>query len=487
MTRIHSPIAATAVLCALTPCLTAADWRMPGHDPQRSSSTTTGVPAPARPIWHHKIDAYIPSRAQIITLQASSGVAPTVLVTAADGIHALDPSSGAERWVYRMDLPPADAPSVEGRMGFVAGTDGTIHAFSASDGRKIWQTGRAGAPFYVNPLVVNGRVYAGARNGVFYCFRKSDGGLEWHKQTDAPIAYSAAFQSYPDLPEGMVVFASQDRCAYALNAESGQEIWRSCDLPGATFVAYWPVIADDRVLLASAANYPTEDIYDLGALARDEVLLEEGPLNTKIDGRGQLDVQHHIEWLTDHPGRRSVLVLDRKTGEQAEVSPFLWWGNPGGQRYPPVVDSSGLIWSMTAWLKTWFGSGRYGGWRLGESSLRIVPVSVHFLESADEPEAFAILGRDFFHNDGGDGAEKGGVFAPDGQEISSWSVDTFYAAFGEYWGRWAERRYGNNLDVANPTSRWGNSLGSHGHQNPPVPLGERVYFHRSNAVICMGR
>lgn len=460
---------------------------MPGHDAQRTSRSAEQLEPPTRPIWHKRMDALIPSRAQIITVEASGTSPAVVLATAADGIHALDPDTGDERWLYRMELPPGDAPSVEGRMGFVAGTDGTIHAFLTSDGRRLWRTKPAGAPFYVNPLVVNGRIYAGARNGYFYCFDKADGALVWFKQTAAPIAYSAAYQSYSDLPAGMVVFASQDRCAYALRADDGAEIWRACDLPGATYIAYWPVMAGERVLLVNSANYPTSDESDLAALANKDILLEEPQLRSNLDSQGRLLVNHHIKWLTDHPDRRSVLVLDRRTGSQAETAPFLWWGNPGGQRYPPAIGPDGAVWAMTPWLKTWFGGGRYAAWRIGENAIRLVPGLLDDIESADEPESYSIIGGNIYHNDGGDGADKGGVHSPSGPRLSWWSLDTFYAAFGDYWGRWAERRYGNNLAVTNPNSAWGNSIGWHGHQNPPAPLRGRVYFHRSNAVICMGR
>jgi hypothetical protein len=477
-----------AVLLLLVAVPLPADWPMPGHDPQRTSRANDATPPPTRAIWHKKIDAFIPSRAQIVTLEAAGARPRSILVAAADGIHSLDPNTGVERWLYRMARPPGDAPTVEGAIAYVAGTDGTIHAIHTADGRKVWQTKRTGSPFYVNPLVVNGRIYAGGRDGVFYCFGASDGGLIWFKRTEAPIAYSAAYQSYPDAPDGVVFFASQNRCAYALDAKTGAEAWRRCNLPGATFVAFWPVVAGERVLFAASTNYPTEDFSDLGALARDEVLLDEQQLNARIDSQGRLAVDHHIAWLNRYPGRRSVLVLDRKTGQDAETSPFLWWGNPGGQRYPPAVGADGMVWATTPWLKSFFGSGRFAGWRIGESSIRLAPLAFPYLESADEPTAYSLVGQNIFHNDGGDGSDSGGVFPMDGDfQAASWAIDIFHAAFGEYWGRWAERRYGNSVRITNPTSAFGNAVGMHGHQNPPAPLGDRVYFHRSNAVICMGR
>lgn len=465
-----------------------ADWPMPGHDAQRSSYSSDSTPPPTRAIWHKQIDALIPSRAQIITLEAAGARPRSILVTAADGIRSLDPDSGAERWFYPMTMPPGDAPTVQGAVAYVAGTDGTIHAIHTASGARIWRTPKTGAPFYVNPVVANGRVYAGGRDGVFYCFDAASGAVVWFKATQAPIAYSAAYQVYPDVPQGVVYFASQDRCAYALNATTGAQIWQRCNLPGATFVAFWPVVAGERVLFVSSTNYPTEDFSDLGGLARDQVLLDEQALNAKIDAQGRLAVDHHIAWLNQYPWRRSVLVLDRKTGQDAETSPFLWWGNPGGQRYPPAVAADGTVWAATSWLKSFFGSGRFAGWRIGETRMRLAPLTVAYLESADEPNAYALVGQNIFHNDGGDGGDFGGVFPMDGGvPIASWSIQVFYQAFGQYWGRWAERAYGNNLEIGDLSTPYGHSVGWHGHQNPPAPLGDKVYFHRSNAVICMGR
>ncbi len=475
-----------ALLIALAAAGAArADWPMPGHDPQRTSRSSDRVPIPARPIWHTKIDALIPSRSQIITVDAGSGHASTLLVTAADGIHALDPQTGAERWVYAMDMPPGDAPTAEGRVTYVPGTDGTIHAIQTGTGARIWQTARADAPFYANPIAAFGRVCAGARDGVFYCFDRANGELLWFKRVEAPIAYGAAFATYPDEPNGVYYFASQDRCAYALRGDTGEEIWRSCDLPGSTFIAYWPVITGDRVLFTSAANYPTDDHYDLGALQREELLPEREELLSNRDQLGRLKVDQHIAWLEQHPGRRSIIVLDRKTGADAETAPFLWWGNPGGQRFPPAVDGDGLVWALSPWLKTWFGQGRYLGWRIGETAARMVPETEAFWESADEPESYSIINGDIYFNSGGDGGDFGGVFAPD--RAASWAINVFFSAFGDYWGRWDERKYGNRLSIREPTNPFNNAVGWHGHQNPPVPLGDKVYFHRSNAVICMGR
>ena len=64
------------------------------------------------------MDALIPSRASIVTTAATDKVPATIYVTAADGIYALDPASGGQRWFYEMDMPPGDAPLGGGQHGF---------------------------------------------------------------------------------------------------------------------------------------------------------------------------------------------------------------------------------------------------------------------------------------------------------------------------------------------------------------------------------
>jgi hypothetical protein len=72
-----------------------ADWPMPGHDVQRTSCSTESIGVCDSPVWCVQFDPYIPSRACIITKEAEGGVPDTVYVTAADGIHALNPDTGA--------------------------------------------------------------------------------------------------------------------------------------------------------------------------------------------------------------------------------------------------------------------------------------------------------------------------------------------------------------------------------------------------------
>lgn len=475
----------------LTACglatMARADWPMPGHDPARSSRSGEAFVLADTPLWHVRMNGLIPSRAHIITAAANGNVPATVYVTTAEGIYALNPDTGAQRFLYAMELPPGDAPSVVDNVIYIAGTDKTVHAVDAETGTLIWQSDSAGAPYYSNPLVVAGRVYVGNHDGFFYSFHISDGTLDWYYSVGEKISYAAAYSTYSDHPAGIVFFAAENNKAYALEADTGNPVWPPSDLPGSTYVGFWPVIAGERVIFVASTSYPTDDTYDLNGRAREEVVLDEAALQARVDGQGRLNVQHHIDWLTLYPQRRTVLVLDRNTGQQAEIAPILWWGNPGGQRYPPSIGADGTVWITSTWGQGWFCSGRYAGWQLGTNLITPKPALLSGLEAGDEPEAQAIIGGYLYFTQGGDGGDKAGVFHLTGGADSSWGIDTYHSAFGDYWGAWADRKYGNNASITDPNNRWANSIGWHGHQNPPVPLDNKVYFHRSNAVICMGQ
>jgi hypothetical protein len=125
--------------------------------------------------------------------------------------------------------------------------DRRIHAVSADTGRGLW-TFTAEGGFYTNPVVANGKVYAGNRDGAFYAVNVNDGSLAWKFQTCNQILQSPAYQ------DGVVYFASNDGYAYALNAQNGDLVWRSAEkLPSMGFYSWWPVIYQNYVIFTRAS------------------------------------------------------------------------------------------------------------------------------------------------------------------------------------------------------------------------------------------
>lgn len=428
-----------------------------------------------RPVWHTVIAPYIPSKAHLITLAGREGRPDLVFVPTAAGIYALRAEDGAQYWFYPTPMPVGHSPSVVDGVLYVACFDGRIHAVDARNGRSIWQTPRAGAGFDTSPLVVNGRVYAGCRDGFFYAFDARDGRLIWHFATGGPISYSAAHD------DGVVFFAANDGRAYALGAEKGDLKWKSEQLPGDGFYSFWPVIAGNRVLFPGSTNHLVEG-PKLVNLNKDQAFPPDArawdPIGP-VDGEGWIDASRFVEYLKAHPARRTLFVLDKATGREVETAPILWWGNASGNRYPPAVGPDGIVYTNTPWA--WspdFLKGRIAAWKPGTTRLFPIPHIRNGLDSNDEPHAQSLIGKDaVYYNQDSD--KEGGVYALDGTPRGGWKRRTLETAFPGYHDNWRDRKYGNHVTP-------GRRSGTHGNQNPPVPLRGCVYFHRSNAVMCFG-
>jgi hypothetical protein len=385
-----------------------ADWPMVAHDPQRTSWAREYQARPATQIvWMRKVVPWIPTKAHIITVDGELDRPDMIFVPTVAAVYALRADNGAEVWTYTTHMPVGHSPTyADGRL-YVACTDGRIHCLDADNGRLIWCTERVGGPFDVNPLVVEGRVFTGCRDGLFYSFSVSDGSLLWSFRTDGPISFSAAYA------DGIVYFAGYDCHAYALRVDTGKLVWKSPKLPGEGFYSFWPVITGDRVLLAGSNYYHivgdgiNRRSTKLEKLTRTDAWpegIKRGDLVGPQDGQGWMNGGQFVRYLTKHPQRQTMHVLDRATGKIAQIAPLCWWGNPSGNRYPPVIGPQGIAYITAPWMYSPdFCKGRIAGWKIGTDKLFPLPYARKGLDSNDEPGAYAIIGNNaIYYNHKGD-------------------------------------------------------------------------------------
>jgi len=117
----------------------------------------------------------------------------------------------------------------------------------------------AGHMVVASPVVADGVLFAGARNGVFYALDAKSGALRWKFAADAPITATAA------VADGIAYFISASNTIYALNAADGALVWKrttGADLPfdamaGFAMVQDWdywsssPLAYEGRVCVGS--------------------------------------------------------------------------------------------------------------------------------------------------------------------------------------------------------------------------------------------
>ncbi|MBI4129724.1 PQQ-like beta-propeller repeat protein, partial [Candidatus Roizmanbacteria bacterium] len=261
----------------------STDWYTLGANPQRTSavasnpSNITEIKAVVRPEWFFHISPYISAKVQLIATN------DTIFAASSRGLYAVKtqgvaydqttreaPVSSALKWIYCTstesnittgecpsdELPLGNSPTVIDVNGngvhtaFVGGFDKRIHAMNANTGDKIWVSAPAEAGFHTNPLVVqvNGQwmVIAGNRDGKMYFYDANP------SNTSQPVAPLGTFQTQgpilvsPAFKNNIVYFASNDMYAYAVNAATRAQVWKSAKLPGVGLHSFWPVVTTQK-------------------------------------------------------------------------------------------------------------------------------------------------------------------------------------------------------------------------------------------------
>jgi len=487
------------------------NWPMAAANPGRTSWTPEEVRGDLKPLWFRPFEAYILPRTQIIAAKGK------LYISTSRGLYALDADTGEEKWVYPTDMPLGHSPTVHEGVVYVGGSDRKIHAIDAITGQGLW-TFQAGAGFDTNPLVVEGKVFAGNRDGTFYAiYSEGDqaGTLAWKYETQGPILFSAAYK------EGVVYFASDDSHAYALDAQTGQLVWKSAKLPGAGFHSWWPVVHEGYVIYAGSHNYRVgsefggsldkldlQDVYP--SRENDSPGTFVGPTGQNpgdwVAGTPTIDTSKAsitsnggttpvTQYFEQKPWRRTYLVLNGATGKEytsyfdldgvPEYAPILWFGAETGNRYPPIVGSDGVLYQTNNYMSdptiAW---GHVSGWQVGTPYISIITPGRNAI---DEPVAYSGGGDLIYWNrccDRVSGAFD--ISVPDGtQENRSWTY--FNYTLADLIPGYNLMYYNPTKKVTSPYASFGGRngvYGYHGDTNPPIPYRGKVYMHRSNTVIA---
>ena len=497
-----------------TPPPDLKDWPMVAANPQRTSWTSEEVSGNLQAEWYRPIDAYIPQHVQVI---ASGGL---LYISTAKGLYALYADSGQTAWRYDTELPLGNSPTVSANTVYVGGFDRKLHALNAANGTHLWEYAGALAGYDTNPLVVDGKVILGNRDGNMYAIgahgTSQQGQLIWKYQTGGPIRFSAAYKN------GIVYFVSNDNYAYALNTGNGSLVWKSQKISGDGLNSYWPVIFTDPasnidyVVLHAASGYrsfiePGYLSLECGGYQWCDGLDEfnGGQSNTlgpvvNIDqpwakNQTVVDYSGVTQYLENNPNpaphyhkpwRRICFIFNAQSGQEytmdtdgdgyAEYAPLDPFLSNSGNPYPPMASSDGFLYTGNHYEAN--GQSRLMGWRMGTPYLIIAGL---MSGAGDEPNAFSFGGKILYRSIC---CDRQGEWV-DSTNVNNhgvvWSYDLSSRAPG-YDEKWwfFDPNYLDRL-----AGNYGNVNGiyhNHGDQNPIVPYQGRLFIHRSNAVLAFG-
>lgn len=479
------------------------DWPTVAANPQRTSWTPTEVTGLTNVEWYRPIEAYIPQNVQII---AAHGL---LYLSTARGLYALNAENGTVAWRFDTELPLGNSPTVDNNTLYVAGYDRKLHALNALTGQHLWSFDGATAGYATNPLVINGKVYVGNRDGNMYAVgaqgTAQQGQLIWQYNTGGAILLTAAYA------ENTIYFASNDNYAYALNANTGNLVWRSNRLPGEGYQAYWPVIYRDKVIFATTPGYRNgspglgsvghEKYHDLerheifGSAPDGAILGATVPGQSWAQGKTVLDGARITNYHEAKPWRRVLVALNRSNGSEytfdsdadglPEYIPAAFWGAQSGGVYPPIVGADDILYFNNIVQKLSIPQGRIMGWQMGTRYLS----QIGGQGAIDEPQAISAGGNVIYRNLCCD-------------RVGSWSATnsnsngtlwTYHnpltaqaPGYDQMWHIWGDPTIRLKGWYTGNTSSINAAYHNHGIQAAIIPYQGRLYVHRSNAIVAFG-
>jgi outer membrane protein assembly factor BamB len=217
-------------------------------------------------------------------------------------ISAMDASTGALLWKYRIGGTISSSPAVYNGVVYAGSWDNNLYALDAATGTLLWNY-PTGGEVRSSPAVVNGIVYFGNQAGTLFALDANTGALQWNYTTGGYYSDSS-----PAVVNGIVYFQSQEGNLYALDATNGAHLW---DYPVTGYGDSCPAVADGVVFIGS----------------------DDGTLNALDAGTGDL-------------------LWNYSTGEPVRSSPsvangVVYFGSYNGIIYALDSDTGALIWTYT--------------------------------------------------------------------------------------------------------------------------------------------
>lgn len=150
-----------------------------------------------------------------------------VMVGSADHwIYVLNARNGKLLWKYETDKAVLGTPVIHKGIGYIGGSDGSFRAFSMKNGKLLWEFDGIKGYISAQPLIYGDHIYFGSWGNDFYALDLKTGQKRWEWSNGSSNRMLSAAACYPVASGGRIFLVAPDRHMTALDAATGEEIWR---------------------------------------------------------------------------------------------------------------------------------------------------------------------------------------------------------------------------------------------------------------------
>jgi len=313
-----------------------SDWPQVQNNPQRTGFTSQKIGSGFPVLWT------LPFQPETVIPQVQAIVySGKVFVGTENGnLYAINATNGDILWKYNVGAPILSSVAAGNGFVYLPVMDGAIYAFDAQTGSLQWKrqlSQRLG--FSTSPVLMEGRLLLGGRNGIFYGLNAKSGSVLWSIRIGAPILMTAAAD------QGRVIFGAMDMSVYALNIITGAQLWKTEPLPVMAFKDYWPVIWNNEVILRPMIMSGLSLAADQAGMVIDQNIQEEL-------------LEYYDNYIDNEAIPLSLYRFDIQTGIRLPAVVHYNNQTMNGATAPPCVDRDGLL-----VMPTYYPEGTYSfGW-----------------------------------------------------------------------------------------------------------------------------
>ena len=155
----------------------------------------------------------------------SNGV--VVFGSANYNIYGLDAETGKELWHITTQQAVMGAATIHEGIAYIGGGDGRMFAIDIKTGKVKWTFDELKNYVLTRPLVYNDKLYFGCWDTYMYALNLADGSLAWKWNNGNGNPKLSPASVWPVAANGKLFITAPDRYFTCLDAETGEQIWRT--------------------------------------------------------------------------------------------------------------------------------------------------------------------------------------------------------------------------------------------------------------------